>query len=142
MGAVGLGGYDERLGAGGRFASADDNDMGLRLLDAGCEVRHVPEAIVLHRAWRTLRQRIRMRWHYGRGKGAFYAKHMSRSDRYTLRRMRADVHMRVRVILAALPRAPGTAAGHAVYLTGMLSGAVEWHVRERRRPRRPRSPAL
>ena len=37
-----LGGYDERLGAGTRFASADDNDIGQRLLAAGCEVHHVP----------------------------------------------------------------------------------------------------
>ena len=126
-----IGGYDERLGAGTRFAAADDNDIGLRLLDAGCEVRHVPEAVVLHRAWRTQRQRVRMRWDYGRGKGAFYAKHMTRRDRHTLRRMRADASSRVRGALVALPRSPTTSAAHAVYLAGMLAGAVEWRLRER-----------
>ena len=126
-----LGGYDERLGAGTRFASADDNDIGLRLLDSGCEVRHVPEAVVLHRAWRTRRARVRMRWDYGRGKGAFYVKHMRRSDPYALHRMRADARRRLCLALAALPRSPQTAAAHAVYLGGMLTGAFEWRARER-----------
>ena len=131
-----IGGYDERLGAGTRFASADDNDIGLRLLDAGCEVRHVPAAVVLHRAWRTPRQLVRMRWDYGRGKGAFYVKHMRRTDPWARRRMSADARLRVRSALAALPRSPTTAAGHAVYLAGMLVGAAEWRARERGGPPR------
>jgi GT2 family glycosyltransferase len=135
-----LGGYDERLGAGTRFASADDNDIGLRLLDAGCEVRHVPEAVVLHRAWRTRRQRMRMRWDYGRGKGAFYAKHMSRQDRYARRRMAADARKRLRIVLTSLPRSPQTAAAHGVYLAGMLAGAVEWQAGEQARRADRRSP--
>ena len=141
--ALELGGYDERLGAGGRFASADDNDMGLRLLEAGCEVRHVPDAVMLHRAWRTPRERARMRWTYGRGKGAFYAKHLRRSDSYALERLRADAGGRLAAMARALPRAPGSAAGHALYLAGLLSGAGEWLLRERPRERRGRgaSPA-
>jgi GT2 family glycosyltransferase len=136
--ALALGGYDERLGAGGRFASADDNDMGLRLLDAGCEVHHVPAAVVLHRAWRTPRGRALLRWTYGRGKGAFYAKHMRRSDPYALQRMRIDASARLRAIRRVLPSAPGAAAGHALYLAGMLAGVAEWSLRERLRrgPRR------
>lgn len=135
-----IGGYDERLGAGTRFASADDNDIGLRLLDAGCEVRHVPDAVVLHRAWRTRRQRMRMRWDYGRGKGAFYAKHMDRSDRYARRRMAADARKRVRIAITALPRSPQTSAAHAVYLAGLLAGAVEWQAGEQARGVYRRSP--
>ena len=133
-----IGGYDERLGAGTRFASADDNDIGLRLLDAGCEVRHVPEAVVLHRAWRTPRELARMRWDYGRGKGAFYVKHMSRSDPWARRRMTADASTGTDEPPSqpTLPRTPGRAGGHAIYLAGMLAGAAEWGVRERPR-RRP-----
>ncbi|MEA2221550.1 MAG: hypothetical protein QOJ35_4176 [Solirubrobacteraceae bacterium] len=136
--ALALGGYDERLGAGGRFGSADDNDMGLRLLDAGCEVRHVPDAVVLHRAWRTARGRARMRWTYGRGKGAFYAKHVRRDDGYALARMRADTRARLGAVRRGLPRAPTVAAGHVLYLAGMLSGAAEWLLRERLPGRRAR----
>jgi GT2 family glycosyltransferase len=128
-----LGGYDERLGAGTRFASADDNDIGFRLLDAGFEVRHVPDAVVFHRAWRARDERVRMRWNYGRGKGAFYAKHMSRSDRYMLRRLLADTRTRIRLGLGNLRSSPATSASQAVYLAGMLSGVLEWLVRERRR---------
>jgi GT2 family glycosyltransferase len=130
--ALALGGYDERLGAGGRFASADDNDMGLRLLEAGCEVHHVPDAVVLHRAWRSPGGRAKLRWTYGRGKGAFYAKHMRRSDPYALRRMRADARARIGMAARALPGAPAAAAGHGLYLAGMLAGAAEWFLRERR----------
>jgi GT2 family glycosyltransferase len=135
--ALAIGGYDERLGAGGRYPSADDNDMGLRLLDAGCEVRHVPAAVVLHRAWRGPRERALMRWSYGRGKGAFYAKHMRRSDPYARGRLLADARTRIVAAGRGLPRSPGAAAGQLLHLAGMLAGAAEWLVRERRRAQRP-----
>jgi GT2 family glycosyltransferase len=125
-----LGGFDERLGAGSRFASADDNDMGFRLLEAGCEVRHVPEATVLHRAWRSSRDLARLRWSYGRGKGAFYAKHASLRDRHILGRMAADARVRVRRALSSLLTAPTSSAGQLAYLAGMMSGAFEWWIRE------------
>ena len=128
-----IGGYDERLGPGSRFPSAEDNDMGLRLLDAGCEVRHVPGAVVLHRAWRAPRERALMRWTYGRGKGAFYAKHMRRSDPYALARLRADARARIAAAHRSLPRSPGASAGQLLYLAGMLTGAAQWLVCERRR---------
>jgi GT2 family glycosyltransferase len=128
-----LGGFDERLGAGSRFGSADDNDMGFRLLDAGCEVHHVPDATVLHRAWRSRRDLARLRWSYGRGKGAFYAKHASLRDRHTLGRMARDAWTRVRRALLSIFASPATSASQVTYLVGMLSGAVEWWIREWRR---------
>jgi GT2 family glycosyltransferase len=136
--ALELGGYDERLGAGTRFASADDNDMGYRLLEAGCEVRHVPSAVVLHRAWRTRRELFRLRWDYGRGKGAFYAKHAGLRDRWILRRATEDAGRRLRRAFASLLRAPKESAGELIYLAGVLSGSLEWALRERllRRNRR------
>jgi GT2 family glycosyltransferase len=48
-----IGGYDERLGAGTRFPAGEDHDLSMRLLDAGCEVRHIPQSVVLHRSWRS-----------------------------------------------------------------------------------------
>lgn len=132
--ALEVGGYDERLGPGTRFGSAEDNDLGLRLLDAGCEVRFVPDAVVYHRAWRSGGGRIRLRWSYGRGKGAFYAKHMSRSDPYMRRRLAAEVAIRLRRIVSGLLREPASAAGQAVSLAGTLSGALEWALLVRRRP--------
>lgn len=128
---LGLGGYDERLGAGTRFSAADDNDMGHRLLVAGCEVHHVPSAIVLHRAWRPRGELVRLRWRYGRGKGAFYAKHAGLSERHVLRRAARDVAARLRRALGALARSPRTSVAELVSVAGMLSGALDWIVRER-----------
>ncbi|HKP21647.1 MAG TPA: glycosyltransferase, partial [Thermoleophilaceae bacterium] len=105
-----IGGYDERLGPGTRFPSAEDHDLSLRLLDAGCEVRHVPEAVVLHRAWRTRREIVRLRWGYARGVGAFYAKHASLRDRHTLERAGREVSARARRAVRSLFSRPATSA--------------------------------
>ena len=81
-----------------------------------------------------------MRWDYGRGKGAFYVKHMSRADRYAGRRMAADGRMRLRIAITALPRSPQTSAAHLVYLAGMLAGAAEWQAAAQARRAGRRSP--
>ena len=144
--ALGIGGFDERLGPGTRFAAADDNDMALRLLDAGAEVRHLPDAVVLHRAWRGAGGRARQRWHYGRGKGAFYGKHLRAGDAYVAGRLGRDLATRVRRACSAAGRSPRTTVAEALSLAGIASGLVEWLVRERTRSvprphRRPRSGA-
>jgi len=126
-----LGGYDVRLGAGTRFSAADDNDMGHRLLAAGCEVRHVPDAVVLHRAHRPKAELVRLRWRYGRGKGAFYAKHAGLRDRLIAGRAAADAGARLRRALRAARRSPRSAAGELLSLAGMGSGALDWLVFER-----------
>ena len=126
-----LGGYDERLGAGTRFASADDNDMGHRLLQAGCEVRFAPAAVVYHRAWREPGELVRLRWGYGRGKGAFYAKHAGLRDRRMLRRATIEAARRVKRAARALPASPRGALAELVSLLGMISGGIDWVVRER-----------
>lgn len=128
---LGVGGYDERLGAGTRFSAADDNDIGHRLLLAGGEVHHVPAAVVLHRAWRSEGELARLRWRYGRGKGAFYAKHAGLRDRRMLRRVAKDVGGRLRRAARAVVRAPRTTAGELLSLGGMASGALDWLLRER-----------
>ena len=129
--ALALGGYDERLGAGTRFAAADDNDMGHRLLQAGCEVRFVPAAVVYHRAWRAPDELLRLRWNYGRGKGGFYAKHAGLRDRRMLRRAAIDGVRRVKRAVVSLPRSPRDAVAELVSLAGLLAGALDWLVRER-----------
>jgi GT2 family glycosyltransferase len=125
-----LGGYDERLGAGTRFSAADDNDMGFRLLEAGCELRHVPEAVAYHRPWRSRGDRLRLRWRYGRGKGGFYAKHLRPSDPFMWRRLATDVGSRSLRAVTSVPRAPRKAVGEAVSVAGILSGVLSWTGRE------------
>lgn len=124
-----IGGYDERLGPGTRFPSGEDRDLGLRLLDAGCEVRHVPEAVVLHRSWRTKRDLLGVRWGYARGVGAFYAKHASIRDRHVLGLAIREVEVRLRATATTLLSSPATAAGHVVSLLGLLAGAFDWTAR-------------
>jgi GT2 family glycosyltransferase len=128
-----IGGYDERLGAGTRFPGAEDHDLSLRLLDAGCEVRHVPDAVVLHRAWRSQRDLVRLRWGYARGVGGFYAKHASLRDRHALGRALREGRMRLRHAATSVPSSPKTTAAELLTLGGLLFGAFEWTLRYRLR---------
>lgn len=132
---LGLGGYDERLGPGTRFSAAEDNDLGHRLLLAGGEVHYVPAAVVLHRAWRAQGEVVRLRWRYGRGKGAFYAKHAGLRDGRMLGRAANDVGSRLRRAARAAMREPRATVGELLSLGGMASGALDWLVRERFRGR-------
>jgi GT2 family glycosyltransferase len=131
-----IGGYDERLGPGTRFPAGEDHDLSLRLLDAGCEVRHVPDAVVLHRAWRTRRDVARLRWRYARGVGGFYAKHASLHDPHVLERALREVKARASRAAASTASSPTMAAAQLVSLAGLLCGAVEWWVRYRLLARR------
>ncbi|MEA2219216.1 MAG: hypothetical protein QOJ35_1842 [Solirubrobacteraceae bacterium] len=130
---VGL--FDERFGAGAVFSNAEDNDLGYRLLDAGYRIEFVPGAVLHHRGIRHGRALARLDWSYGRGQGAFYAKHMSWSDRHMLRRLRRNAAYRLRRLAPAL-RGERGALREGIYLAGLLTGVVGWW---RRRPA-PSSP--
>jgi GT2 family glycosyltransferase len=130
-----IGGYDERLGPGTRFPAAEDHDLSLRLLDAGCEVRHVPGAVVLHRGWRTRRERASLRWRYGRGVGAFYAKHASLRDRHVLDRALREVRIRAGVATRSALSSPKGTLLQLISLAALLSGGLEWALRYRLRER-------
>jgi GT2 family glycosyltransferase len=128
---VGL--FDERLGAGGRYPAADDNDFGLRLLEAGFTIVYVPEAIVYHRAWRSRWRYPVVRWRYGRGKGGFYGKHLGLSERHIQRRLARDVGRRLRRLPSNALRNPRQAVGDLAYIAGLASALAQWLVTERRR---------
>jgi GT2 family glycosyltransferase len=122
---VGL--FDERLGAGSAFRSAEDNDLGYRLLEAGYRVLYVPEAIVYHRAWRSTREYMPLRWSYGFGRGAFFAKHLNRHDGFMLRRMlKAFGQYTGRLIRYVPVRSRRQTLGDAVFILGMFSGSMKW----------------
>jgi GT2 family glycosyltransferase len=131
-----IGGYDERLGPGTRFPGAEDHDLSLRLLDAGCEVRHVPEAVVLHRAWRSQRDLVRLRWGYARGVGGFYAKHASIHDTHTLARAARELQSRALHAARSIISSPKTTVAELITLVGLLFGAAEWSLRYRLRVHR------
>jgi len=126
-----LGGFDERLGPGSRFPAAEDNDLALRLLTHGYTIRYEPAALVYHRAWRRSASYPLVRWRYGRGKGAFYAKNSPPGDRYGRHRAAADLAARARRLPRVLHR-PVYAAGEVLYAAGVVAGGLEWLLRERR----------
>ena len=121
-----VGGFDERLGAGGEFPAADDNDFGFRLLEAGYQIVYAPQAVVYHRAWRGKGEYMPMRWSYGRGKGGFYSKYFSVKDRHILKRMIWDIAQRFFYFPHRLLRDPRRACGDIVYVAGILCGMAQW----------------
>lgn len=116
-----IGAFDERLGGGAPFPAAEDNDFGFRLLEAGHEIRFVPDAVVNHVRGRTPSERRRIDWGYGRGQGAYYAKHARLGDSYMWRRFLINVAERLR-----------KPHREAAYLAGLLVGAAGWTIRYRR----------
>lgn len=128
-----VGGFDVRLGPGTPFPSSEDNDLGLRLLDSGLEIVHVPDAVVVHRAWRPGREYPLVRWRYGLGKGGFYAKHAWNGGPYGLRRAARDMGKRLVRAPRVVWRTPRYAAGELTYGAGIALGMVRWVVRGRTR---------
>ncbi len=123
-----VGTFDERLGAGSRFPSSEDNDFGYRLLEAGYQIVFDPDVVVTHRAWRQPEALLPLRWDYGRGQGAYFVKHMSRHDRYMGQRMGRDVWRHVRRAPKRLLRRPRDGMADLVYSVGVLTGAAQWLV--------------
>lgn len=121
-----IGGFDERLGPGTRYPAGEDNDYGLRLLAAGYRILYRPEALLYHRAWREQREFLPLRWKYGIGQGAYYAKHLGGRDLYMLKRLaRLSGRHLLRAVRRA-PREPRAALGHLAYLGGVGAGLVRW----------------
>ena len=126
-----VGGFDERLGAGSRYPAAEDNDFGFRLLERGFRIAYVPDAVAIHRSWRGRRDRVRLRWRYGRGKGGFYAKHASLADRHILRRATVDVGRRAVSVPRMIVTDPRPVVGDIIYSAGVISGMAGWLIRHR-----------
>ena len=125
---VAAGGFDPRLGPGTAWPAAEDNDLGLRLLESGHTIAYVPTALVRHRAWRAGASYPRLRWRYGLGKGGFYAKHARLDGTYGLRRASRDVARRLVRGVASVTR-PRYAAGELAYAAAVIVGMTRWLIR-------------
>ena len=119
-----LGGYDEELGPGTGYPAGEDNDMGYRLLAAGCRIRYVPEGVIYHRAWRGPEEYLPLRWRYGIGQGAYYGKHLRTGGRYLAGRLARLLRHHLWLSVRRAPREPKAATGHLVYVGGVLTGLV------------------
>lgn len=121
-----VGGFDERLGPGTKYPAAEDNDFGFRLLEKGYCIHYVPEAIVYHRSWRSEREFLALKWRYGVGRGAYYAKQSSLRDRYMLARMTRDIASHLMQLVRHLRYERRRSHGDALLIAGILRGALGW----------------
>jgi hypothetical protein len=87
-----------------------------------------PAAVFHHRAWRPWPEHARLRYDYGRGQGAFYAKHLGLRDPYMLRRLTGDVAGR----LLRLGRGGRSPREEIAYVRGVLSAVWQWSRHEGR----------
>lgn len=71
-----VGGFDELLGAGGLFRSAEDMDFSMRALQHGFAVYETTQGHVVHSGFRTWADGDRLVYDYLYGIGATYAKHL------------------------------------------------------------------
>lgn len=69
-----IGGFDDHLGAGTPLASAEENDLSIRLLRAGFAVAETPLAEVIHHGFRNRSEIAGLMAGYMRGSGAATAK--------------------------------------------------------------------
>jgi GT2 family glycosyltransferase len=113
-----MGGFDERI-----VPAAEDNDLCYRWVRAGRRLRHVPELVVWHQAWRSPEQLERMYVGYYKGNGMFYAKHLRHGDLRILRFLAADYYGGLRSLLASLLRStPRWTDPHRGVFPGLMTG--------------------
>ena len=128
-----VGDFDVRLGPGTTFPGAEDNDLCYRLLERGYQIHYVPASVLYHQAWRENRGYVPLRWKYGLGQGAFFAKHFSLRDPYMLGRMWADGWNHIsRVFRYGLKRSFRQNYGDIVYCIALMCGAATWLLTQRK----------
>jgi glycosyltransferase involved in cell wall biosynthesis len=84
-----VGGFDEALGAGGRFKAAPEIDLFDRCFAAGMTGRYEPASLAFHDQWRGPRRLLLLEARYGYGNGARIAK-LVRTDPARARLVRRD----------------------------------------------------
>lgn len=115
--------FDEALGAGAPFRSAEDTDMVYRVLRSGWQVLCSDDVTIVHHDWRSGRQQWPLHYGYGYGAGAQTAGHAAEGDREALRIAKAEVLDKLRTFLvAALTLRLRVAALQLAFLLGMWAG--------------------
>ena len=128
-------GFDEAMGAGGRFRSSPEYDLFDRLFGAGFVGRYEPGPRAWHEQWRSAKELIRLDFSYGTGTGARLAK-LVRTDRGRARQV-AREHLWVNGVVrlgragakrykfgvaSTLARLAGTVVGFARAIVVPVSG--------------------
>lgn len=121
-----LGGFDEGLGAGSRFCSAEDTDLVYRAMRLGMLLRYLPNAVVVHEQWRTVDEAALVERGYARGLGAFLVGHARRGDLYALGLFaRFSYWLGWRPLITGLVRRrPARIRNGQTYLGGLTAGMI------------------
>lgn len=119
-----LGGFDEGLGAGTAFPSAEDTDFVYRAMRAGFRLRYLPDAAVDHDQWRSGSEASALERGYAIGLGAFLITHVRRGDAYAAGLVgRLAWHLGVRpLVVGIVQRRPDRRRSGWHYLLGIPMG--------------------
>jgi GT2 family glycosyltransferase len=121
---VAAGAFDEELGAGALYRSAEDSDMFYRIMRSGWSVVCSDDITVVHDDWRGRREEVALHFGYGLGAGAQTAGHVQAGDRvagrlalreagrHLLTVVRAVVTLRFRVVPLQWAFLAGLATGY------------------------------
>ena len=118
-----VGGFDESLGAGGRFRAAPELDLFDRLFAAGLTGRYEPDARAWHDQWRGRRELVKLDYAYGVGTGARLAK-LVRSDKRRARAVAVDALWRRGARQFSIDLLRGYETGAIFALSGTAGTAV------------------
>jgi GT2 family glycosyltransferase len=120
---VGL--FDEELGAGAPYASAEDTDMFYRAMRGGWAVVCSDEITVVHHEWRSSSDERRLHVGYGLGAGAQVGRHLAAGDRVMLRLalLEAGRHV-LTAARAAITLQPHLFRLQVAFLGGLARGII------------------
>jgi len=131
---VGVGGFDELLGGGAKFRSAQDYDMAYRLWKAGHTIVFAPELVVLHYGLRLAEQLPGQNRAYGHGDAAFYLKHARCRDgaatSLLLRKVLRELTIPVYRLVRRRPYSPDYAIGFSQGLRHSFRHPVDRQTRQ------------
>ena len=119
-GVLAIGGFDTRFGA-----AAEDNDLCYRWLRRGNRLLYEPALEVWHHDWRSPAELRDVYRSYGRGQGAFYAKHLRRGDMRMIGFLGQDLYGAATATAgAAITRRPERAGAPLGLLRGLPGGLL------------------
>jgi GT2 family glycosyltransferase len=132
-----MGGFDERI-----LPSAEDCDFCYRWLRAGRRLRHEPDLVVWHHAWRSPAELERLYVDYYRGNGVFYAKQLAARDLTVLGFLLRDWYAGVRSLAGPIKGVERWADPRRGAIRGIPRGLREgWQLFRRRTGRTAESSA-
>ena len=123
---VGL--FDEDLGGGAQYLSAEDTDMFYRVMKAGWTVVCSDEITVVHHEWRSVTDMRELHRGYGLGAGAQVARHVAAGDRTMIRIAARETALHLLTAMrAALTLRPSLMRLQSAFLRGFFRGLVASH---------------